>query len=166
MPVTTRRRAAAIAANLNRRVLKPQTPSKPPSQTRTARRNSQTPPPPINTKSLNKPTTQSPTRGKHGALLGHARRKRSLPTTNDSPTQACRFGHRLYDGEAFLSGHATVSPKLRSLLDAGVEHQARFWERKLAQVSADLAASGERELWEVHHVVDVALGMLRGIRRG
>jgi hypothetical protein len=36
----------------------------------------------------------------------------------------------------------------------------------LAQVSADLAASGERELWEVHHVVDVALGMLRGIGRG
>jgi hypothetical protein len=72
----------------------------------------------------------------------------------------------LYDGEAFLSGAATVSPKLRDLLDEGVEHQARFWERKLAQISADLAATGERELWAVHHVVDVALGMLRGIGRG
>jgi hypothetical protein len=166
MPVTTRRRAAAIAANLNRRVLKPQTPSKSQSQTSIVLRNSQTPPAPINTKSRHKPTTQSPTRSKHGVLHRHARRKRSLPTTNDSPTQACRFGHRLYDGEAFLSGAATVSPKLRDLLDEGVEHQARFWERKLAQISADLAATGERELWEVHHVVDVALGILRGIGRG
>lgn len=36
---------------------------------------------------------------------------------------------------------------------------------KLAQVSADLAASGQRELWRVHEVVDVALAMLRGFAR-
>jgi hypothetical protein len=69
----------------------------------------------------------------------------------------------LYEGEALLSGKATISPILKNLMDAGVEHQARFYERKLAQVSADLAATGEKELWKVHHVVDVALVMLRSI---
>lgn len=64
-----------------------------------------------------------------------------------------------------MSGKATVSPRLKDLMDAGVEHQARFYERKLAQVSADLAATGDKDLWKVHHVVDVALVMLRNINR-
>jgi hypothetical protein len=46
-----------------------------------------------------------------------------------------------------------------------VENQARFYERKLSQVSADLAATGEKDLWKVHHVVDVALVILRNIKK-
>jgi len=150
MPVTTRRRSAAIAANANRSALKSS-----PSSTR--RRNSQTPPPPI--------ITNDPIRSKRtGKLIGEPRRKRSLPA-EESHEIVCRFGHRLYDGEAILAGKATISPRLKSLMDAGVEHQARFYERKLAQVSADLAATGEKDLWKVHHVVDVALVMLRNITR-
>ena len=150
MPVTTRRRSAAIAANANRSALKSS-----PSSTR--RRNSQTPPPPI--------ITKDPIRSKRtGKLIGEPRRKKSLPA-EESHEIACRFGHRLYGGEAILAGKATISPRLKSLMDAGVEHQARFYERKLAQVSADLAATGEKDLWKVHHVVDVALVMLRNITR-
>ena len=150
MPVTTRRRSASIAANANRSALKSS-----PSSTR--RRDSQTPPPPI--------ITKDPIRSKRtGKLIGEPRRKRSLPA-EESHEIACRFGHRLYDGEAILAGKATISPRLKSLMDAGVEHQARFYERKLAQVSADLAATGKKDLWKVHHVVDVALVMLRNITR-
>ena len=150
MPVTTRRRSAAIAANANRSALKS-------SSNSTRRRDSQTPPPPI--------ITKEPLRSKKtGKLIGQPRRKKSLPS-EETHEIACRFGHRLYDGEAILSGKATISPRLKNLMDAGVEHQARFYERKLAQVSADLAATGEKELWKVHHVVDVALVMLRSINR-
>jgi hypothetical protein len=152
MPVTTRRRSAAIAANANRSALKSS-----PTSTSTRRRDSQTPPPSI--------ITKEPLRSKKtGKLIGQPRRKKSLPT-EETHEIACRFGHRLYEGEAILSGKATISPRLKNLMDAGVEHQARFYERKLAQVSADLAATGEKELWKVHHVVDVALVMLRNINR-
>jgi hypothetical protein len=150
MPVSTRRRSAAIAANANRSALKS-------SSSNTRRRDSQTPPPPI--------ITKEPLRSKKtGKVVGQPRRKRSLPA-DESHEIACRFGHRLYAGEAVLAGRATISPRLKNLMDAGVEHQARFYERKLAQVSADLAATGEKELWKVHHVVDVALVMLRNINR-
>ena len=150
MPVTTRRRSAAIAANANRSALKS-------SSNSTLRRDSQTPPPPI--------ITKEPLRSKKtGKVVGQPRRKKSLPA-DESHEIACRFGHRLYDGEAILATRATISPRLKNLMDAGVEHQARFYERKLAQVSADLAATGEKELWKVHHVVDVALVMLRNLTR-
>jgi hypothetical protein len=148
MPVTTRRRSAAIAAN--RSALKSSL-----SKTSPRRRDSQNPPPPI--------ITKEPLRSKKtGKIIGKPRRKKSLPA-EETHEIACRFGHRLYEGEALLSGKATISPILKNLMDAGVEHQARFYERKLAQVSADLAATGEKELWKVHHVVDVALVMLRSI---
>lgn len=65
-----------------------------------------------------------------------------------------------------IESAATISPRLKGMLDAKVEHQAAFYERKLAQVSADLAATGEAGLWNVHLVVDVAVGMLRGIGKG
>lgn len=150
MPVTTRRRSAAIAANANRSALKS-------SSSSTRRRDSQTPPPPI--------ITKEPLRSKKtGRVIGRPRRKKSLPA-EETHEIACRFGHRLYEGEAILSSKATISPVLKNLVDAGVEHQARYYERKLAQVSADLAATGEKELWKVHHVVDVALVMLRNINR-
>jgi hypothetical protein len=150
MPVNTRRRSAAIAANANRSALKS-------SPNSTRRRDSQTPPPPI--------ITKEPLRSKKtGKMVGQPRRKKSLPA-DESHEIACRFGHRLYDGEAILATRATISPRLKNLMDAGVEHQARFYERKLAQVSADLAATGEKELWKVHHVVDVALVMLRNLTR-
>ena len=148
MPVTTRRRSAAIAANANRSALKS-------SSSSTRRRDSQTPPPPI--------ITKEPLRSKKtGKVIGQPRRKKSLPA-EETHEIACRFGHRLYEGEAILASKATISPIMKNLMDAGVEHQARFYERKLAQVSADLAATGEKELWKVHHVVDVALVMLRNI---
>jgi hypothetical protein len=38
-----------------------------------------------------------------------------------------------------------------------------FYERELARIGAELAASGEAELWRVHGVVDLAVGMLRGV---
>ena len=41
--------------------------------------------------------------------------------------------------------------------------QARFYERLLAGIGDELAASGERELWRVHEVLDVAVGVLRGV---
>lgn len=51
------------------------------------------------------------------------------------------------------------------MLDIGPSQQARFYERKLAQVSADLAATGDKDLWRVHHVVDIAMVMLRNMQK-
>lgn len=145
MPVTTRRRAAILAAE-RRSILK--TPSS------TPRRNSQTPPPPIK--------TQEPKRHRNGKVKGEPRRRRSLPAETLTDVVACKQGHRLYSGEAFMRGGvATISPRLKSMLEAGPSQQARFYERKLAQVSADLAATGDQGLWKVHHVVDIAMLMLR-----
>lgn len=147
MPVTTRRRSAILATE-RRSILKS------PSSTR--RRNSQTPPAPI--------ITQEPKRHKNGKITGEPRRRTSLPA--DEPHGiACKQGHRLYSGEASMKKRAIISPKLKSMLDAGPEHQARFYERKLSQVSADLAATGDKDLWKVHHVVDVALVMLRSMNK-
>jgi hypothetical protein len=106
MPVTTRRRSAAIAANANRSALKSS-----PSKSSTRRRDSQTPPPPI--------ITKEPLRSKKtGKIIGQPRRKKSLPA-EETHEIACRFGHRLYEGEALLSGKATISPILKNLMDAG-----------------------------------------------
>ncbi|KAM0718608.1 hypothetical protein Q7P37_005678 [Cladosporium fusiforme] len=148
MPVITRRRAAALAKPRPSALKK--TPVKP------RRRPNQT---------LSSIKTHEPKRASNGKLTGSRRRLKSISSDDESFRMACEFGHRLYLGEAPLDSAATISPKLKSLLSGGVEQQARFYERKLAQVSADLAASGERELWRVHEVVDVALGMLRGIGR-
>ena len=45
----------------------------------------------------------------------------------------------------------------------GLQGQARFYERELERIGAELAATGEAELWRVHGVVDLAVGMLRGV---
>lgn len=145
MPVTTRRRAAALAA------VRPSALKK---STSTPKRISQTP---------THIKTEEPKRAPSGKVTGHRRRLKSLSTADDSYILACQFGHRLYDGAAPLKHAATVSPTLKHLISADVEHQARFYERKLAQVSADMAASGEVDLWVVHDVIDVAIGMLRKI---
>lgn len=54
-------------------------------------------------------------------------------------------------------GTAIVSPTLQG----GLTGEARFYERQLAMIGAELAASGDREFWRVHEVLDVAVGMLR-----
>ena len=43
--------------------------------------------------------------------------------------------------------------------------QARCYEGVLARIGAELAGTGEGEgeLWRVHGVVDLAVGMLRGV---
>ena len=41
--------------------------------------------------------------------------------------------------------------------------QARFYEGELASIGAELAGTGEGELWRVHGGVDLAVGMLRGV---
>lgn len=147
MPVTTRRRAAILATK-RRSILK--------SPSSTPRRNSQTPPAPI--------ITQEPKRHRNGKIKGERRRRRSLPA-EDQNKLACEQGHRLYTGEAWSGKNATISPQLKSMLDIGPSQQARFYERKLAQVSADLAATGDKDLWRVHHVVDIAMVMLRNMQK-
>lgn len=144
MPVTTRRRAAALAA------VRPSALKSSPNSRRHLNQ------------SLTPIRTQEPQR-KKGKLVGSRRRLKSLPQDHEAYITACDFGHRLYTGEAPLENVVTISPKLRELMSNGVDQQARYYERKLAQVSADLAASGDMELWMVHDVVDVALGMLRKI---
>lgn len=151
MPVTTRRRAAALAAIRPSALKKPTT-----TKTHHRRRPKNQP---------SKIKTLEPTLTPQGTLRGSRRRLKSVPSDDESFRTACEFGHRLYLGEAPLDSATTISPKLRSLLSGGLAQQARFYERKLAQVSADLAASGERELWRVHEAVDVALGLLRGVGR-
>lgn len=157
MPVTTRRRAAALAAT-RPSALKTKPSNKKTKKTSSNRRKARKAPTIVK--------TQDPHRHPDGQLTGSRRRLKSLPSDDESFRTACDFGHRLYLGEAPLDSAATVSPKLRNLLSSGVGQQASFYERKLAQVSADLAASGERELWRVHEVVDVAVGLLRGLGRG
>lgn len=143
MPVTTRRRAAALAV-------------KRPSALKTpTRRTRQTPP-------LKPIKTTDAKRSANGKVAGSRRRQKSFPI-EETHDISCRFGHRLYTGEGVIDSAATISPKLKSLLNAKVEHQAAFYERKLAQVSADLAATGDAELWKVHHIVDMAVAMLRHI---
>ena len=59
-----------------------------------------------------------------------------------------------------MSPTATAALQGRSLT---LRAQARFYEGELARIGAELAGTGEGELWRVHGVVDLAVGMLRGV---
>lgn len=142
MPVTTRRRAAALAA------VRPSSLKSSPNS-RSATRSLTSP------KCSKTPIHHEPKRGANNKPIGARRRLKSLPPV-EADNIASRFGHRLYRGEAVLNDATTVSPTQNGSLS----NQARYYYWKLSQISADMQAAREPRLLEVRLVLECATKML------
>lgn len=156
MVVTTRRRAAAEAVRRPSNLK-----GSPTSRSAVAKQAATSPI--KKPAAAKKPAAKEPARTRAGKLKGGKRRLRSLPENDGALAVASQPGKRLYDGPAIFSADTeTLSPTVLTT-PGRLPQKAKFFHRKLGQISAELATGGEPPLFEAHLLLDRVLEKLLAI---